>query len=290
MEAVLTKNLRRSLERLQQASDDAVAVLTVPTTLDAKSHLTRGAAEPAVDLALWTAHVRYARHRDPEALETLVDHYRPHTEALARSLYRHGESLQDLTQTAFEALVVALQRFEPGRGRPFLAYARPTITGAIRRHYRDLGWAMRIPRRVHELAGPVRDAREMLVQDLGRQPLDVEVADFLGVSESDLREVMAAQEARQPGSLDAVDPVTKQSSQQHVGEPDPGFASAENHTALVQAMELLTEEDRRLLQQYFYDGRTQADIARDCHCSQMQISRLLDSAVRRLRQRIVGAV
>lgn len=281
-------NLHQSLHRLRQNRDSAVAVLTVPTRLPTHSHAVLQMTRPVVDLSLWTDHVRYSRHRDPAALDTLVAHYGPHTEALARSLYRHGESVKDLTQTAFEALMVALQRFDPERNRPFLAYAKPTITGVIRRHYRDLGWSIRIPRRVHELAGPIRDAREMLVHDLGREPTPAEIADLLGIGEKELNEVLKAQEVRQPDSLDVVDPVSKLSTEQVVGAVDPGFAWTENHMALQQAMDLLPAKDRQLLHRYFLEEQTQAEIAKEYGCSQMQVSRLLASAIRRLRRRLVG--
>lgn len=283
-----TQALQASLELLCRTRDDALAVLTVPPTVDNRYRLAPDVPLPAVDLALWTDHVRYARRRDRSALEALVEHYGPHAEAIARNLYRHGEPLQDLTQTAFEALLVALQRFDPERSRPFLAYAKPTITGVIRRHYRDLGWSLRIPRRVHELAGPIREAHEMLAQDLGRQPSNAEIADFLDIDEDELREVLLAQEARNPTPLDKPNLVSGQSTVQLVGQTDPGFVWTDNHTALKQAMVLLPESDQRLLHRYFYDELTQEEIAEEYGCSQMQISRLLGNAIRRLRRRIVG--
>jgi len=123
---------------------------------------------PAVDLPLWTVHVRYARRRDKRSLDQLVERYRAHAESQARRHYRRGEPIDDLTQVAFEALLLALRRFDPERRKPFLAFAKPTIVGSLRRHFRDAGWAIRVPRRVHELATPVRDAHELLTHDLGR--------------------------------------------------------------------------------------------------------------------------
>ena len=84
---------------------------------------------PRSTSTLWALHVRYARDRDDGALQTLVDRYRPHAEAQARRLYRRGEPIDDLTQVAYEALMLALRRFDPERGKPFLAFAKPTIVG-----------------------------------------------------------------------------------------------------------------------------------------------------------------
>jgi RNA polymerase sigma-B factor len=280
--------VERSLERLRAARDDGCTAITVPTAAPERQWLTTCSVWPAVDPPLWTRHVRYARRRDQEALNSLVEHYRPHTEALARSHYRHGEPLEDLTQIAFEGLMVALQRFDPERRRPFLAFARPTITGMIRRHFRDAGWSIKIPRRVHDLSGPIRESREMLTQDLGREPSNAEIADLVGVSENEIRDVLSAEDVRRTDSLDIVDPVTKLQAEQVIGQADTGLAWIENRTALNQALELLSADDRELLYQYFIKERTQTEIAKDLGCSQMQVSRLLASALRRLRRRIVG--
>lgn len=280
--------VHRSLERLRTARDTGCTIRTVPTMASPRQWMTARSVWPAVDPPLWARHVRYARRRDEEALGKLVEHYKPHTEALARSHYRHGEPLEDLTQIAFEGLLVALQRFDPERRRPFLAFARPTITGMIRRHFRDAGWSIRIPRRVHDLSGPIRESRELLAQDLGREPSNGEIADFVGVPETEIRDVLSAEEVRRTDSLDVIDPVTKLPTEQVIGEPDARLSGVENRTALHQALELLSTEDRELLRQYFIDECTQTEIAAKLNCSQMQVSRLLASAIRRLRRRIVG--
>lgn len=292
MTAVLTRDPGAAIEslslRLREARVEALGVLTAPTERP-KGELTAGMTRPAVDLDLWTLHVRYARHRDERARDKLVQHYRPYAESLARNFYRNGESLEDLTQIAYEGLLVALQRFEPSRRRPFLAYAKPTIIGLIKRHFRDAGWSVRIPRRAHELAGPIRDVRDMLAQDLGREPTDAEVADFLGVSEDDLRSVLSAEDSRQARSLNTVDPVTKLQMDQVVGQEDPWLDVMENHTALAQAMESLSVESRDLLWCYFVEEKTQAELGEELGCSQMQVSRLLAGAIRQLRARMVGS-
>jgi len=282
------KRYRRSLARLRALSDQACAVATIPTDPLDHRHLVGSSTRPAVDPSLWADHVRYVRREDEDALATLVGHYRSHAESQARRHYRQGEPLEDLTQIALEALLLALQRFDPARRRPFLAFAKPTMSGMIRRHIRDAGWSIRVPRRIHELASPVREARELLTHDLGREPSDGEVADFVGVQEDDVRDVVSAEEARLPGSLDAVDPVSKLQTEQVVGKPDAGFAWIENRTALRQCLGLLSPDDRELLRMYFLEEQTQAEIASQIGCSQMQVSRLLARSIRRLRKYIVG--
>ncbi|HMG42658.1 MAG TPA: sigma-70 family RNA polymerase sigma factor [Acidimicrobiales bacterium] len=279
---------RQTLARLRAASDAALAAATLPRDPVPHRHLAGADVRPAVEPELWTDHVRYDRRRDEAALATLVDHYRPHAESQARRHYRRGEPLEDLTQIALEAMLLALKRFDPERRLPFLAFARPTMTGMIRRHFRDTGWSIRVPRRVHEMASPMREARELLTHDFGREPSHAEVADFIGAEESEVLEVLTAEGARSPSSLDAVDPVSQLQTEQVVGKPDAGFSWIENRTALSQTLGLLSEDDRELLRLYFVEEHTQTEIAEQLGCSQMQVSRLLARAIRRLRKHIVG--
>lgn len=282
------RRCRASLLHLEESCDRARAVLTIPTDGVRRSWMISSTHHPAVDPDLWMLHVRYARSRDEDALRVLVERYRPHAEAQARRHYRRGEPVEDLTQVAYEALLLALHRFDPARRKPFLAFAKPTIVGSLRRHFRDVGWAIRVPRRVHELSSPARDAYELLTHDLGRSPTTGEVADFIGVDEHEVLEAMSAEEARVTTSLDAPDPVSGLQAEQVIGLPDRGFASIENRTALAQSLDLLSPDDRHLLRMYFVAELTQSQIAEELACSQMQVSRLLRRAVRRLRRHMVG--
>jgi RNA polymerase sigma-B factor len=277
------------MDDLSAASDRAHALLTVPSDAVDRRWIESRARRPAVERKLWALHVQYARRKDGEALQALVEHYRGHAEAQARRHYRRGEPVDDLTQVAYEALLLALKRFDPGRRTPFLAFAKPTIVGSLRRHFRDAGWAIRVPRRVHELSTPVRDAQELLTHDLGRPPSPGEIADFIGVDEREVLEAFTAEDARITTSLDASDPATGLQAEQVIGQPDRGFLGIENRTALRQSLELMSEADRDLLRQYFLEERTQSQIAEGLHCSQMQVSRLLRKAIHRLRRHMLGA-
>jgi RNA polymerase sigma-B factor len=277
------------MDDLSAASDRAHAMFTIPSDAVDRRWVDGRARRPAVDGALWALHVRYARQEDAEALQALVEHYRGHAEAQARRHYRRGEPVDDLTQVAYEALLLALKRFDPGRRTPFLAFAKPTIVGSLRRHFRDAGWAIRVPRRVHELSTPVRDAQELLTHDLGRPPSPGEIADFIGVDEHEVLEAFTAEDARITTSLDASDPASGLQTEQVIGLPDRGFLGIENRTALRQSLELMSQADRDLLRQYFLEERTQSQIAESLQCSQMQVSRLLRKAIHRLRRHMLGA-
>ena len=277
------------MDDLSTASDRAHALLTVPSDAVDRRWIESRARRPAVEWKLWALHVQYARQRDGETLQALVERYRGHAEAQARRHYRRGEPVDDLTQVAYEALLLALKRFDPGRRTPFLAFAKPTIVGSLRRHFRDAGWAIRVPRRVHELSTPVRDAQELLTHDLGRPPSPGEIADFIGVDEHEVLEAFTAEDARITTSLDASDPASGLQAEQVIGQPDRGFLGIENRTALRQSLELMSEADRDLLRQYFLEERTQSQIAESLQCSQMQVSRLLRKAIHRLRRHMLGA-
>jgi RNA polymerase sigma-B factor len=240
---------------------------------------------PGVDQRVWLDHLCYARTRDPIVLERLVLEYERYARALARRMWRDGEPNEDLTQIALESLVAALRRFDPERGIPFPAFATPTILGALRRHYRDHGWLLRVPRRVHDFAVAERQATERLVVELGRQPTAPELAAAMGLTLDEVLEAQDALHARDTRSFDAPGADGWQLGD-HVGSEDERFLAAEDRAALVDALEVLDGPARELLHLYFFQERSQSEIAEILGDSQMQVSRLLAATLRRLRARV----
>ena len=241
-----------------------------------------------IDIDVWVLHVRYARTHSADVRAQLVDAYRGYAASLARRLHREGEPLEDLVQVAMEALLLAIERFDPERRLPFPAFATPTIIGSLKRHYRDLGWSMRVPRRVHEIAAPVRETADRLTVSLGRSPLVSEVATELGLTEEQVLEAQEAAYVRSTASLDA--PLGENGSQfEALGANDPGLDLAENRMALIQALGELSDRDRAIVRMSFLEDMTQSEIGEELGVSQMQVSRLLALAVRRLRDRMVPA-
>jgi RNA polymerase sigma-B factor len=238
------------------------------------------------DAALHRLHQDYARDRDPASLRALCDEYERYALSLARRLNRGREPQEDLEQIAREGLIRALARFEPERGIPFVAFATPTILGALRRHYRDRGWSIRVPRWVHETATSTRKVREHLRADLGREPTTAEVADALHMDPADLLAADAAAEARNPASLDRAMEDDGRNGHDVVGTEDRELVGVENRVALRQAMAELPHRDHEVLALYFFEERTQSDIARRFGVSQMQVSRWLSSALGRLRSHL----
>jgi len=238
-----------------------------------------------IDPDVWALHVRFARTHDAEVRAELVKVYSGYAAALARRLHREGEPLDDLVQVAMEALILAIERFDPERRLPFVAFAAPTIIGSLKRHYRDLGWGMRVPRRIHEIAAPVRDTTDRLTLELGRSPLVAEVATALGLSDEQVLEAQEATYARSMASLDA--PVGEDGSRfDLLGTADPEYGRSENRIALDHAMGDLTDRERQLIQLYYVEELTQTEIGRAMGVSQMQVSRWLASTIRRLRDRM----
>lgn len=238
---------------------------------------------PAVDIDVWLAHVRYDRTRDPQALARLVEEYEPYACSLAHRMHTKREPIEDLEQVAREALVVALNRFDPERGLPFPAFATPTVLGALRRHFRDRGWMIRVPRKVHEITTARNACTERLTAQLGRPPTTAELAQELGVDEHEVLEAEAAAHARTPGSLDA--PAVEGGnplSDVLVSTPTEDI-SAENRIALRTALEHLDDRGRTLIDLYYFQDLTQSRIAERLGVSQMQISRWLSQTVGQLR-------
>jgi len=275
---------RRSCRTSQSellATTDELDLRTAQQTLPSPS-----ADHTPVDLDVWTLHVRYARTREPEVRNELVNSYSRYAISLAQRLHRDGEPLDDLIQVAMEALLLAIDRFDPARSLPFPAFATPTIIGSLKRHYRDLGWGMRVPRRIHEIAAPVRETVDRLTVQLGRSPVVSEVAEALGLSEEQVLDAQEAAYTRSMTSLDA--PLTTDGSRLDVvGELDAQFNRFENHMALGQALEELSEREREILRLYYVEELNQTEIGQRYGVSQMQVSRWLSGAVRRLRGHIV---
>lgn len=241
---------------------------------------------PAVEPDLWLMHVVYARSRESEVRRLLVEQYQGYALLLARRMHREGMPIADLRQVAFEALLVALDRFDPELSCPFLGYASKTISGALKRHYRDFGWLMRVPRKVHELANPIRQATDELTGELGRSPSLGEVALRVGI---DVETLIEVREAMQTRSLSSLTPLLADGDgavHDAVGHVDPGFERSAQVLDLRRALRELDDDERNLLRLYYFDDYTQTEVAELLGVSQMEVSRRIRSATRRLADRL----
>jgi RNA polymerase sigma-B factor len=193
-------------------------------------------------------------------------------------------------QVGYVGLITAINNFDPAFGCSLATYARPHITGEIKRHFRDKRWQVHVGRPVKDLAVRARTATWQLTQELGRTPAESDLAGYLGVSGHDLRNAKMAQMAFQPSSLDA--PLSGQPDAgmlcDLLGGDDPQLEHMLDMHAVARHWGELPPRERKILILRFYDGMTQDQIGRKLGVSQMQVSRLLSHALGYLRPRLLG--
>ena len=231
--------------------------------------------------------VKYHREGDVAAREELVLRFLPLARQLA-SRYRHaGEPLEDLVQVACLGLLKAIDRFEPERGHAFTKYAVPTILGELKRHFRDKGWSVHVPRSTQELVLKVSEALGTLPAKLGRSPRPRDVAKAVGAPVEDVLEAMEAATAYEATSLDAPRPGEPEDDGwtwgESVASEEKGYELVEIGETLRSTLEALPERERLILRLRFEQDLTQAEIAERVGVSQMHVSRLIRRALERLR-------
>jgi RNA polymerase sigma-B factor len=229
---------------------------------------------------------RYAQDREPAVREELVERFMPLARRLAARYRGDREPLEDLVQVASLGLVKALDRFDPGRGVAFSSYAVPTILGELKRHFRDRGWAVRVPRDLQERIARVERTAAELPAKLGRVPSVNEIAVQLEIHPEDVLEAMEAAQAHHAMSLDAQQQTEDGEGvpmSERVGTQEPGFETVEYGVTVEDVVGSLSERDRRVLHLRFVEDLTQTQIAEQVGVSQMHVSRILRSALERLR-------
>jgi RNA polymerase sigma-B factor len=226
---------------------------------------------------------------DERARERLVRHYLPFAEALARRYRTAREPHEDLEQVASMGLIKAVDRFDPGRGVPFKGFAAPTILGELKRHFRDRVWTVRVPRSIQEGIADVESATADLAGELQRMPSVREIAARVGKDETDVLEILEANQKRRPTSIDRTlrgDDDDSAPVAELIGDEDRGFEMVEGKLAIEQELPHLDERERRVLALRFADDMTQSQIATEIGCSQMQVSRILRKALDKIRERV----
>ncbi|MBV8162122.1 MAG: SigB/SigF/SigG family RNA polymerase sigma factor [Acidimicrobiia bacterium] len=229
-------------------------------------------------------HRQYLRTRDPALAQVLVEMHTGLAHRLAARFANRGEAPEDLTQVAMLGLVKALDGFDPDRGLRFSTYATPTILGELKRHFRDRGWAVRLPRRVHDLYLNVQHAIDELAQELQRSPTLEEIACRVGAPVENVVEAVEAGGLRRSASIDArLGPDDDRSVASSLGDDDPALAGVDRRLTLAAVVQRLPEVEQEIVRLRFVEGLTQLEIAQRVGRSQMQISRLLARSLDRLR-------
>ena len=222
----------------------------------------------------------------------LITGYLPVARNIAHRFLHRGDNIDDLEQVATVGLIGAVDRFEPDRGIDFLSFAVPTITGELRRHFRDRSRTIRIPRRIIQQQAGLFEAANELTQRLRRAPRPSELAERLDISREEVIEVLQAHLTAYPSSLDAQPAEDERAGRTlaaSIGAVDPGLGLVEDRMAVVPLLAQLPDRERRILQLRFFHDMTQTEIAALTGISQMHVSRLLSRTLAALRSRLQEA-
>jgi RNA polymerase sigma-B factor len=230
---------------------------------------------------------RYHEQGDMAAREQLIEQYLSLVRSLARRYSYRGEQLEDLVQIGCIGLIKAIDRFDLSRGVELTTYATPNIIGEIKRHFRDKGWAVRVPRGLQELNVQLSRLIEEQTVQLGRSPTIAELAKAAGVEEEEVLEALESGRAYSSLSLsagggddDELDPLESLGTEEHQ------YEVSEDRAVLAPGFRVLDDRERRILHLRFFDGLTQSQIAQQVGISQMHVSRLIRRALEKIRQEI----
>ena len=232
---------------------------------------------------------RYHEDGDVEAREQLIEQHLPLVRSLARRYANRGEQLEDLVQVGSIGLIKAIDRFDVERGVELTTYATPNIIGEIKRHFRDKGWSIRVPRGLQELNVRLSQLLERLTVELERSPTIPELAEAAGVTEEEVLEALESGQAYTTVSLSApagqgedgeLDPL------EALGELEHEYEVSEDRAVLTPGLDVLDARERRIIHLRFWEGLTQSQIAQEVGISQMHVSRLIRRSLEKVREEI----
>jgi RNA polymerase sigma-B factor len=228
----------------------------------------------------------YHEQGDLKARDRLIEMHLPLVRALARRYAGRSEQLDDLVQVGSIGLIKAVDRFDVDRGVELTTYAIPTIIGELKRHFRDKGWALHVPRRLKELSLQLTQLIETLSTKLGRSPTVSELAQAAKVDEEEVIEALEVGQAFSTLSLSQGDDDSDLDPLGSIGEVDAGFETSEDRTLLMPGFQALDERERKIMTLRFFGGLTQSEIASEVGISQMHVSRLIRNSLEKMRAEI----
>jgi RNA polymerase sigma-B factor len=233
---------------------------------------------------------RYAQDNSPVVREELVDRFMPLARRLAARYAGGAEPFDDLVQVASVGLVKAIDRFDPERGTAFSTFAVPTILGELKRHFRDRGWSVHVPRDVQERILKVERATAELPAKLGHTPTIQDIGKRIEATDEQVLEAMHASQGHHAVSLDAASSLADGDEPaplgDRIGEEDLSFETVEYGAAIAPVLEEISQRDREVLHLRFVDDLTQSEIAERVGVSQMHVSRILRATIERLREQV----
>jgi RNA polymerase sigma-B factor len=231
---------------------------------------------------------RYKEDGDEAARDELVVSHLNLVRFLSAKFKNRGEPLDDLIQVGTIGLIKAIDRFDPERGLEFTTYATPTIMGELKRHFRDKGWSVRVPRRLQELSAKVNQTTDELTKELQRSPSTEEVATRLGVTVDEVLEAMESSSAYSSVSLEgpATDDDDAPAIIDHYASVDQDLAASDDRMVVEDTVRNFSPREQEIVRMRFEDGLTQVEIAKRLGVSQVQVSRLLRRTLKKLQDKI----
>ncbi len=232
---------------------------------------------------------RYKEEGDVEAREKLVMSHMNLVRFLANKFKNRGEPLDDLIQVGYLGLLKAIDRFDPSRGLEFTTYATPTIMGEIKRHFRDKGWSVRVPRRLQELSAKVNQATDVLTTELQRSPKIEEIAEYLDASLDEVLEAMESSSAYSSVPLEGTgnnDNDDAPSVLDRYATEDSALNFTDDRLIIEEALKGFSPREREVIDLRFLQGMTQIEIAEQLGISQVQVSRLLRRTLKKIQDKI----
>ena len=230
----------------------------------------------------------YKEQGDEDARNELVMSHLNLVRFLASKFKNRGEPLDDLVQVGTIGLIKAIDRFDPDRGLEFTTNATPTILGEIKRHFRDKGWSVRVPRRLQELSSKVNQATDELTKELQRTPSTEEVASKLGVTVEEVLEAMESSSAYSSVPLESggSDDDDAPAVIDHYASVDQDLAASDDRMVIEDTIKEFSPREQEVIRMRFNDNLTQVEIAKRLGVSQVQVSRLLRRTLKKLQEKV----
>lgn len=231
---------------------------------------------------------RYKNQGDEDAREQLIVNHLNLVRYLAAKFKNRGEPLDDLIQVGTVGLIKAIDRFEPDRGLEFTTYATPTILGEIKRHFRDKGWSVRVPRRLQELSAKVNTATDDLTKELQRKPTIEEIAQVVDASVDDVLEAMESSSAYSAVPLETTGSEDEDAPSviDRYATEDSQLVGADDRMVIEDTIRDFSPREQEVVKMRFIDGYTQVEIANKLGISQVQVSRLLRKTLKKIQEKI----
>ena len=244
----------------------------------------------AEDLLAESARPRTTEERRARLRERVVEMHLPVARDVARRYLHRGAPMEDLLQAAYVGLMKAINGFDPSLGHSFRGYAVVTMTGEVKRHFRDRTWAMRVPRLYQERRSELNHLVADFTQELGRFPTIAELADRMSISEEEMLLTLDASAAYSTLSLDA--PLGTDDEAAALGDvlpdDDDSLSTLIDREAVKPLIDELPAREKNILLLRFFGNLTQAEIAAEFDISQMHVSRILRKVLDQLREELVG--